>query len=76
MTQPVENRTESRGGPTRAGGVLWTVLAGLLVLVGIVVPYGIMAGTALAPWTFAFWTGFGLVTVAVIVWGVVGWRDR
>jgi hypothetical protein len=76
MTQPIENNRRAGSAPPRAGGMAWFVAALVLVIAGIVLPYGVMAGTALAAWTFVFWTVFGLVTVAVIAWGVMGWRER
>ena len=76
MTQPIGQDRRAGSAPPRTGGRAWFIATLALVLAGIVLPYGVMAGTALAAWTFVFWSVFGLVTVAVIVWGVLGWRGQ
>lgn len=66
---------KARTGARRGGGGLWFAAMTVLVGAGVVVPYGLLSGSASAGWTFAFWTVFGLA-VAVMIWiAVSGWRD-
>lgn len=57
-----------RGFPT------WLFAAALLILAGIVVPYGILGGGAPSLDIFLFWCLFGLGVVALIAVGVGRWR--
>lgn len=59
----------------RKGGGLWLLAVAVLVLAGVVVPYGVLAGSDLAGWTFAFWTAFGVAVAVLIGVAVAGWRD-
>lgn len=52
----------------------WLAAAAVLVLAGIVVPYGLLGGGTPSPDIFVFWCGFGLAVVALIALGVARWR--
>lgn len=47
-------------------------MAGVLVLAGIALPYGVLSGVWTVP---LFWLGFGLVVAVLIAAGTKGWRD-
>ena len=50
------------------------VVLTLLVLAGVAVPYGVLAGRQ--DWSVTgFWVAFALAVVAVILRGIRGWRD-
>lgn len=52
----------------------WLAAAACLILAGIAVPYGLMSGGATGLGILSFWLAFGLAVVALILWGVAGWR--
>ena len=52
----------------------WLLIVGVLILSGIVVPYGILSGGAAALAVPVFWTLFALGVVVVIAAGIRGWR--
>jgi len=56
----------------RRGFRTWLALAGVLVLAGIALPYGVLSGVWTVP---LFWLGFGLVVAVLIAAGTKGWRD-
>lgn len=58
----------------RGGGALWGVLMAVMVVAGVVVPYGVLSGGPFAGWTFGFWIAFGLAVVAMVAVAVAGWR--
>ena len=52
----------------------WLAAAAVLILAGIVVPYGILSGPPEGLGLSAFWLVFGVAVIALILWGVAGWR--
>ncbi len=52
----------------------WLAAAAVLILAGIAVPYGLMSGPPHGLGVTAFWVAFGVAVVALILWGVRGWR--
>ena len=58
----------------RGGFRRWLAALTLLVLAGVAVPYGVLAGRQ--DWSVTgFWVAFALAVVAVILRGIRGWRD-
>ena len=58
----------------RGGFGLWLGALALLVLAGVAVPYGVLAGGQ--GWAVAgFWGAFGLAVSVLIALGIRGWRD-
>lgn len=52
----------------------WLAAAAVLILAGIAVPYGALSGPPHGLGIPAFWLAFGLAVIALILWGVRGWR--
>ena len=58
----------------RMGFRIWLLAAGLLILMGIFVPYGLLSGGMPGIGIFTFWCAFGGAVIALIVTGVARWR--
>jgi uncharacterized membrane protein YhaH (DUF805 family) len=59
-----------------AGRRNWLIAFALVVLAGVVVPYGILGGAEAPGFAVAlFWLIFGFVVVALITVGVARWKD-
>jgi hypothetical protein len=59
----------------RGGFGPWIAAVVVLVLAGVAVPYGVLAGQQ--TWlTAGFWLAFGVAVIVMIAVGVAGWRDR
>tara|TARA_R110000850_G_scaffold69320_6_gene154048 strand:+ start:3271 stop:3588 length:318 start_codon:yes stop_codon:yes gene_type:complete len=59
----------------RYGRVIWLAAMAIVVLAGVVVPYGFLAHSERALAVPLFWLLFGVVVIALIVIGVARWRD-
>ncbi|MBK1635128.1 hypothetical protein [Rhodovulum adriaticum] len=57
-----------------AGRRFWIVAMAVLILAGIAVPYGALAGAAPGFAVLLFWAGFGLAVIALIALAVLRWR--
>ena len=55
-------------------GLVWGLVVAVVTLAGIVVPYGVLSGSGVALAVPLFWTGFGLVVIALIAVAVARWR--
>ncbi|EEW24218.1 hypothetical protein [Rhodobacter ferrooxidans] len=60
--------------PGRRGFSIWLATVALLIVVGVVLPYRVLAGGAPSMAIFGFWLAFGLAVVAVIGVGVARWK--
>ncbi|WP_114965356.1 hypothetical protein [Alkalilacustris brevis] len=61
--------------PPRGAG-LWLGVMVLLILAGIIVPYGLLGGSEPGLGIAAFWLVFGLAVAGMILAGVARWRDK
>jgi hypothetical protein len=52
----------------------WLGLLALLVVLAYVVPYAALSSIERITATFAFWTGFGLLAVGLIILVVSRWK--
>ncbi|MBW7921244.1 MAG: hypothetical protein H3C51_04000 [Rubellimicrobium sp.] len=55
-------------------GLLWVLVVLVVTLAGIVVPYGFLSGSGAPLAVPLFWSGFGLVVIALIAVAVARWR--
>ncbi|WP_371054993.1 hypothetical protein [Rhodosalinus sp. K401] len=53
---------------------IWLVAVALVILAGIVVPYGILSGGAPSLVIFVFWCVFGAAVIGLIAAGVARWK--
>jgi len=53
---------------------LWLAAAGLLILAGIAIPYGVLGGGTAGYDIVIFWCLFGIAVIALIAVGVARWR--
>lgn len=61
---------------SRTGRLGWLIAMAIIVIAGVVVPYGILGGAEAPGISVAvFWLLFGFVVVAMIAIGVSRWRD-
>ncbi len=58
----------------RKGFRLWLGLMVGVILSGVFVPYGPLAGRDGSLIVAGFWTLFGATVIGLIVWGVSGWK--
>jgi len=63
-----------RDGGSAGGRAVWLVAAVVLVLVGVVVPYGILGGGTPGWGVTVFWFVFGLAVIALVAIGTARWR--
>ncbi|MDG4648435.1 hypothetical protein P6F26_08255 [Roseibacterium sp. SDUM158017] len=47
-----------------------------MVLAGVGVPYGLLAGPSPGLGVLGFWLVFGIVVIGLVVLGALRWRDR
>jgi len=57
------------------GRTPWLLAVALVVLAGVAVPYGLLAGRETGLAVVAFWLLFGLVVICLVVLGVLRWKD-
>ena len=64
-------------GDGRSAGArnVWLVAAGVLVVAGVVVPYGILGGGTPGWGVTVFWFVFGIAVIALIAAGTARWRN-
>ena len=70
---PIISPTPKR--PRPAGRTLWFLAVAVVVLVGVAVPYGLLAGQESGLAVVAFWLLFGLFVIGLVVIGVFRWKD-
>ena len=61
--------------PDRNGFRLWLGLVAVVILAGVFVPYGVLAGRDGSLIIVGFWCLFGSTVIGLILWGVSGWKD-
>ena len=54
---------------------LWLLVMTALIVAGGAVPYGLLAGPGAGLTVAVFWTGFGLVVIAMIAVATLRWKD-
>ncbi|WP_157968937.1 hypothetical protein [Tropicimonas sp. IMCC34011] len=52
----------------------WLAGTGLLILMGIAVPYGLLSGGEPSFAVLIFWSLFALAVIGAILVGISGWR--
>lgn len=63
---------DGTGAPS--GRLIWSVATVLVVVLGVAVPYGLLAGAAPGLGLVVFWLGFGLAVMLLVAIGVMRWR--
>ncbi len=63
------------GGTPRGGRGAWITAAAVLVLAGVVVPYGVLGGGEPGLAVAGFWLLFGGAVVVLILAAVLAWKD-
>ncbi|TCP60330.1 hypothetical protein EV663_1108 [Rhodovulum bhavnagarense] len=56
------------------GRRFWIAAMAVVIVLGIAVPYGVLAGAAPGYAVLLFWGGFGLVVIALVALAVLRWR--
>lgn len=54
----------------------WLLAMAALIVVGVVVPYGVLSGAEPGLGIAIFWLVFGLAVAAMVLLGVARWRDK
>ena len=54
---------------------LWLAVVLVAVIAAFFVPYGILSAGEPGLSVYGFWSGFALLVVVLVYWGVRNWRD-
>ena len=68
-------RTDRNEGGSARGSALWLGLVAALVLAGVAVPYGLLAGPDAGLAVALFWLGFGLAVVVLVAAATARWKE-
>lgn len=68
-------QTGTDGDGSTRGRAVWLGLVAALVLAGVAVPYGLLAGPDAGLAVALFWLGFGLAVAVLVAAATARWRD-